>query len=147
MNERNQNRNKAPRWSSFFATGSGVGASLLPVGICPACWPAYAGLLGSLGLGVLLNSAFLFPLTAVFLALALFVLGHRARSRHDYGPLGVGTVGVAVILLSNFALGSTPLLYLGVAALVGASVWNSWPRKQKSGCPACASTDDTASSQ
>jgi mercuric ion transport protein len=29
----------------------GVGVSLLPKLTCPACWPAYAGLLSSVGLG------------------------------------------------------------------------------------------------
>jgi hypothetical protein len=56
-------------------------------GVCPACWPAYAGILGSLGLGFLLDSTSLLPVTV-----ALF-------------------------------------------GLVGASVWNTWPRRRNEvGC-------------
>ena len=46
----------APRrrsgWRGLLSVVPAVGASLLPVGACPACWPAYAGLLSALGLGV-----------------------------------------------------------------------------------------------
>jgi|GEM_PF-2330127 len=33
-----------------------------PQGRCPACWPAYAGVLSALGLGFLLESAYLLPM-------------------------------------------------------------------------------------
>ena len=45
-------------------------------------------------------------------------------------PFGLGTVGLVIALVGKFALASTPLLYVGLASLVGASLWNSWPRKR-----------------
>lgn len=55
----------------LFGALPGMGAALMPVGACPACWPLYAGLLGSVGLAFLLDASYLLPLTAGFLALAL----------------------------------------------------------------------------
>ena len=118
-----------PRWRRLLAVVPSVGAAVLPVGFCPACWPVYAGLLGSLGLGFLMETTFLLPLFAVLGLLALASLAHRARSRRGYGPFGFGTVGLGIALVGKFVLASTPLLYVGLATLVGASLWNSWPQK------------------
>ena len=127
-------------WSRALAILPGAGLTLLPVGVCPACWPAYAGLLGSLGLGFLLESAYLLPLMGAFLALALGTLAYRAKSRRGYGPLALGVVATATALLGKFALDSNALLYLGMALLVGASLWNTWPRKaaRVGSCGKCA---------
>lgn len=40
-------RDRASRWPSMLSVLPGVGVALLPIGTCPACWPAYAGLLGA----------------------------------------------------------------------------------------------------
>jgi hypothetical protein len=40
-------------WKQNLLAVPGIGLSLLPKIACPACWPAYAGLLSSLGLGFL----------------------------------------------------------------------------------------------
>jgi len=58
-------------WKSTWSLSPGIGVSLLPTLACPLCWPAYAGLLSSLGLGFLISTKYLFPLTVVFLAVAL----------------------------------------------------------------------------
>jgi hypothetical protein len=44
-------------------------ASTLPVLGCPLCWPAYAALLSSLGLGFLVYERYLLPLTISLLGL------------------------------------------------------------------------------
>ena len=128
-------------WSKALAVLPGAGLSLLPVGACPACWPAYAGVLSSLGLGFLLDTKYLLPVTGAMLVLVLATLARRARSRRGYGPLGLGSAAVSVALLGKFVLSSDPLLYLGIALLVGASVWNAWPRRSASTgpCARCAS--------
>ncbi len=127
-------------WSRALAALPGAGVALLPVGACPACWPAYAGLLGSLGMGFLLDTAYLLPLTAGFLAVALLPLGYRARGRRGFGPLGLGVVATATAFLGKFALDSNATLYLGLALLIGASIWNMWPlRAARTGtCGKCA---------
>jgi hypothetical protein len=125
-------------WRASLAALPGIGASLLPVGICPACWPAYAGLLGSLGLGALLQVKYLFPLTAAFLALAVWGLAYKARTRRGYGPFYLGLAGSAVVLAGKFYFGFGAAAYAGVALLLAGSVWNAWPRKTAgNACPAC----------
>lgn len=127
-------------WPRVLAVVPGLGAALLPIGICPACWPAYAGLLGSVGLGILFEQTYLLPLTTACLTLALASLAYRARTRRGYRPLAAGMVAGALTLGGKFALDSTPLLYLGLAALIGASLWNAWPQSAAEArpCAACA---------
>lgn len=131
-------RNRRGWWRSLAAL-PGTGAALLPVGLCPACWPAYAGLLGSLGLGFVLETAYLLRVTAVLLGLALLALGVRARARRGYRPLALGALSAAGILVFKFAYPSAPLVYAGLAGLVAASIWNAWPRPPKiaAPCPRC----------
>jgi hypothetical protein len=126
-------------WWRFLASVPGAGAALLPVGACPACWPAYAGILGSLGLGFLLDTAYLLPVTSGFLALALFALAFRARSRRGYRPLALGIASALCVLVFKFAYLSDPLVYAGLFGLVSASVWNAWPKKKRhiGSCPTC----------
>lgn len=131
------------RWAGGLLAIPGIGLALLPSIACPVCWPAYAGLLGSLGLGFLVGSMYLLPLSIVFLALAVGVLFFRARVRRGYGPFVVGVLASAVILVGKFVLDSAPATYGGIALLVAASVWNSWPRKAvaRVACPACLSSE------
>jgi hypothetical protein len=42
-------------WKQSLMTIPGVGMSLVPKLACPSCWPAYAGLLSSVGLGFLMQ--------------------------------------------------------------------------------------------
>ena len=114
----------------------GVGVSLLPKLACPLCWPAYAGLLGSLGLGFLISAKYLLPLTGVFLGLAVGALAFRAKHRHGYGPLLLGVVSAVGVLIGKFAWESNPTIYATVGLLVIASVWNAWPHRIAAS-PAC----------
>ena len=127
-------------WRGLLGVLPGLAAALLPVGTCPACWPAYAAVLGSVGLGFLFTETYLLPLTAVFLALALAALAYRARSRRGYGPFGLGMAAAAIVLSGKFALSSTAPLYTGLVLLVGAALWNAWPHHvaPAGSCAACA---------
>jgi hypothetical protein len=100
---------------------------MLPKLACPACWPAYAGLLSSIGLGFLISAAYLLPLTTVFLVLALAALAFRAKKRHGYGPFLLGSLAATGVLLGKFAWGSNATVYSAAGLLVIASLWNSWP--------------------
>ena len=126
-------------WKQSILAVPGVGVSLLPKLICPACWPAYAGLLSSVGLGFLVSTAYLLPLTVAFLALALAALAFRARRRRGHGPFLLGTAAAFGILSGKFLWGTNYILYPAVALLVAASLWNSWPRhtRQAAMCPGC----------
>jgi len=127
-------------WRSSFATLPGIGLAFLPNVACPACWPAYAGVLTSLGLGFLLDVRWLFPLTAVFLLVAVIALGFRARRRRGFGPFFVGMAAAAIVLAGKFGFESDPAMYAGLGLLVAASMWNTWPRRAAPVCPACATT-------
>ena len=136
----NDNKHGKSRELAGIATIPGMVIAFLPVGLCPACWPVYAGLLSSLGLGFLLDTAWLLPLTVFFLIIALLALAYRARSRRGYAPLCVGIMAVGMILFSKFVINSDIFLYMGLAMLLGSSVWNSWPHKStdSGSCTKCA---------
>jgi mercuric ion transport protein len=122
-------------WRQGWPALPGVAVSMVPKLACPACWPAYAGLLTSLGLGFLLATAYLLPLTASFLALALVSLVFRARRRRGFGPFLLGLLATAGILAGKFVRASNPAMYAAVGLLVVATLWNSWPRRAAA-CPA-----------
>lgn len=113
-------------WKQSLSVLPGVGVSLLPKLACPLCWPAYAGLLSSVGLGFLISTTYLLPLTVVFLVLALSALVFRAKKRHGYGPFALGVVSALGILLGKFRWESNFALYGAVGCLVIASLWNAW---------------------
>jgi hypothetical protein len=116
-------------WKQSLVAIPGMGVSLLPKLACPFCWPAYAGLLSSLGLGFLVSAKYLLAVTAAFLVLALGALAFRAKYRHGYGPFVVGLVAAVGVLMGKFAWESNPLLYGAVGLLVVASFWNAWPHR------------------
>jgi len=123
--------NEASRfhWRSLAAALPSL-AAVLPVLHCPACWPAYAGVLTALGLGFLFQATYLLPITSVLLLLALLALGYRASTRHGYLPLILGVIAVTAIILGKFLLTSNLALYAGLTFLFVASIWNALPRKE-----------------
>jgi hypothetical protein len=78
-------------------------------------------------LGFLMQTTYLLPLTVASLALALAALGFRAKRRRGYGPLAVGTLAAVAFVLGKFVLDSNAAVHGGLAGLIGASLWNSWP--------------------
>lgn len=114
-----------------------VGAALLPKLTCPACWPAYAALLSSLGLGFVDYTPWLMPATLLFLAVTLVTLAWRPR--RGRAPLLLGIAASAVVIAGKFALDSEPAVYAGVALLIAASAWNAWPARQTGVCTSCQS--------
>ena len=89
--------------------------------------PAYAGLLGSMGLAFLLQNKYLLPITAIAMVVVVGALGFRATRRRGYGPFVLGVVAAILLLVGKFSLDMVPMLYAGIGLLIVASVWNSWP--------------------
>ncbi len=118
-------------WKQGLLSLPGIGLSALPKLVCPVCWPAYAGLLSSLGLGFLISAAYLLPLTIVFLSVALAALAGRAKGRAGMSPFPIGLVAAMSILLGKFVWESNATIYGGIGMLVVASVWNAWPRGER----------------
>ncbi|HHH31519.1 MAG TPA: MerC domain-containing protein, partial [Polyangiaceae bacterium] len=136
-------------WSRAAALAPSVGVALLPKIACPACWPAYAGVLSTFGVTFLIDSRYLFALTAVFLTVALFFLGFRASRRRGYGPLAIGALASAFLLVGKFYFESDTAMFTGVGMLMGASFWNSWPRKLAASpsCSGCEPSSEVSSSE
>ena len=123
-----------------------IGTALVPKLVCPACWPAYTGLLSAMGLGFINYSPFLLPLTAAFLMVVLATLAWRAKARHGYAPLTLGMLATAMVLIGKFQFDSDAATYMGISLLVGASLWNSWPRRNPTApCPACVTSMESNS--
>jgi len=115
----------------------GIGTVLLPKLFCPACWPAYAGILSSMGLGFINYTPYLLPLTVVFLLIALFAFGYKAQNRRGFGPLILGSMASLVIIIGKFIFSSDISLYGGIILLVSASLWNAWPKRKEVLCHEC----------
>src|SRR5260370_21550452 len=107
----------------------GIGVSLLPKLMCPACWPAYAGIVSALGLGFLISAKYLLSLTVAFLAISSLALGFRASRRHGYGPFWMGVAAAAVILTRKLYFDAARATSAGTCLPVITSIWHSWPRR------------------
>src|SRR5258708_21824004 len=95
-------------WKQTSPAFPGAGVSLLPKLMCPACWPAYAAALSSVGLGFLISTNYLLPVTALFLALAVGSLAFRASRRRGLSPFWAGVIAAALILAGKFYVEFAP---------------------------------------
>ena len=104
---------------------------LLPSFACPACIPAYTGLLAALGVGVVLTERVLAPLIVVFLALGVLSVAWATRGHRRPGPLLMTVGGSLAVVLGRLVWNVAPVLYTGVALLIGASLWNLWLKRRQ----------------
>jgi len=111
-----------------------IGVSMAPKLICPLCWPAYAAVLGVLGLGFLAQTRYLLALNLGFLVFSEFWLLFRAKAGKGYGPACVGFAAAAAVLAGKFVLNSNPVLWIGILMLLAASIWHSWPSQRAASC-------------
>ncbi len=103
--------------SSVFGSLGAMAAALCCAGV-----PAVLGALSAAGLGFVVNDLILFPLVLVSLGVALWGLG-RGVSRHGLRRvLVLGSLGAVLLMVGIFLY---PLVYAGVAAMLGAAVWNA----------------------
>ncbi len=122
-----------------FLTIPAAAASMLPVLGCPLCWPGYAALLSSLGLGFLASARYLFPLTIVLLGIALAGLAIQAR-RQGLMPIILASVASVAIVTGKFVLDLSGATYAGVALLLLASALSVIRgRAASTVCAECAS--------
>lgn len=131
-------------WRLNTAMLPAIGIAVLPKLTCPACWPAYAGLLSAMGLGYIDYTPYLMPLMLAFLAVALATLLFRAKHRHGYSPFLLGLGSSIAMLTGKFIYESDVTMYAGLTLLVVASAWNSWPKSSPPGgahCTSCAPAD------
>lgn len=98
--------------------------ALLPKLTCPACWPAYTAILSSMGVGFVNYTPYLFPLTTIFLVVAILALYYQATIQKQYMPFIIGFVASLIILVSKFVFNNNFIMYFGLAILMVASLWN-----------------------
>lgn len=106
-------------------------ASMAGAGVAAACClgvPLVLSTLGAVGLGFLIQDAYLLPIFAGFIALTLWIQYRSALRYQHFAPFWLGLAGgsVAIISLGLLVTGvyTGPwLLYPGSAAIVGASIW------------------------
>ena len=102
----------------------GLGIIVSAMG-CGACFPALASFGGAIGLGFLsqYEGVFITVLLPLFAALALLAnalvwLRHRQWHRSV-----LGMIGPAIVLVATFTM-AEKLLYVGLAMMVGVSIWD-----------------------
>ena len=88
-----------------------------------------------MGLGFLLETVYLLPVTILCLIVAVTALGFRASMRRGYGPFIVGIAAAVVLVVGKFVIDSNVAVYGAIAALMGASLWNAWPTRPKTSVP------------
>jgi multidrug transporter EmrE-like cation transporter len=127
------------RWQTVVASLPAVGTALLPKLTCPLCFPAYAAVLGALGLEFVNYTPFLLPLTAVFLVVALAMLAVQTRRTGNGHPLLLGIAASAIVLIGKFPFESEWLTMGGIILLVTAVFFGSRTKSiSVASCPACA---------
>ncbi len=133
-------KSSAVSWIGGLASFPAFGATLLPALSCSLCWPAYAGLLGSVGLGFVDYTPYVTPGIIVLLTMSILGLAYQARRRRrGLKPLVVGLIASAAILTSRYLLDNAIFTGAGFVLLFGASLWNIWPERKatRETCETC----------
>ncbi|MBN9124854.1 MAG: mercury transport protein MerC [Nitrosospira sp. 56-18] len=113
------------------ADKAGALGSIVSAMGCAACFPALASFGAAIGLGFLsqYEGLFITTLLPLFAALALLAsilgwLSHRRWLRAALGAIGPLLVLLAALLMRFNGLPTAPLLYVGLAFMVGVSIWD-----------------------
>lgn len=117
---------------------TGVGAWLLPAWGCPVCLSAFAATMSTLGLGFMATRAVLTPLTVLLLGVALVAIGFGARRRRVFGPLALAVCAAGLLVAAKFLPDAPWIGYVGLTALLTASVWNSRTAAKRMSAPSNA---------
>ncbi len=130
----------------IFSAVPGLLAAALPNATCPACWPVYAGVLSSLGLGFLMQGTYFYLIIGLLLAVSLLSLSYKSASRRGLRPFALGVFASIGIIAGKIAEWPEVTFYTFASVLLVASVWNNWPIKKSqiesatngnSACPNC----------
>ena len=107
------------------ADKAGALGSIVSAMGCGACFPALASLGAALGLGFLsqFEAVFVTVLLPLFAALALLANALGWFNHRQWHRSVLGMVGPAIVLVASFTV-AEKLLYVGLAAMVGVSIWD-----------------------
>ncbi len=101
----------------------GLTGSVFALLCCLGFGPLIA-LLSAIGAGFLVHDAVLAPLLVVFLVIGGFGIGVAYRRQRRVGPLLLHIAGAIAVFIFTFVRLVTPLVWLGVAGLIAASLWD-----------------------
>ena len=101
----------------------GLAGSLFAL-LCYLGFGPLIALLSAIGAGFLVNDAVLAPLLVVFLVIGGIGLGVTYRRHRRIGPVVIHIAGAVAVFFFTFVLFVTPLVWLGVAGLIAASLWD-----------------------
>ena len=91
-------------------------------GACCLGFAPFLAVLSAVGAGFLINDLVLIPVFVVFLGITLWGLW-TSRKRHGHvGPFYLGTAAAIIAFAALWFF--VPLSYVGLAALISASVWD-----------------------
>ncbi len=116
-------------WFGAALAVPGALLSLLPSFACPVCLAAYAGVLSTLGLGFVLTESVLAPLIIAFLLVGVASVAWTTRSHRRAGPLLTMVAGSGAVVAGRLVWNTPAVLYVGIALVIGASVWNLWLKR------------------
>lgn len=103
----------------------GAVGSFLAAAACPACFPLLAAAGAALGLGVLQPfEGYMLYVMQGFVAVALVGNLLAWRRHRNTGALALGTASPALVFFSIHVVFNPTLIYVGLAGLMGAAVWN-----------------------
>ncbi len=113
---------RRPRISPILTAIFGSLTAFAPAISCPACWPAYASMLSSLGIGFFNYSPYVTPITFLLIFVTLLSLWSTAKRNHRYFPFKLALIASTLIVVERaFGVGAVAL-YSGVLLLVVASL-------------------------
>jgi len=116
----------------------GLGSIVSAMG-CGVCFPAIASFGSAIGLGFLAQyeSVFVTVLLPLFAGLALLANALGWLRHRQWHRSVLGMIGPAIVLVATFRGGET-LLYVGLAAMVGVSIWDFFsPANRRCGPHGC----------
>jgi mercuric ion transport protein len=108
-----------------IADKAGALGSIVSAMGCGACFPALASLGAALGLGFLaqFEALFVTVLLPLFAGLALLANALGWFSHRQWHRTVLGMIGPVIVLIASFTV-AEKLLYVGLAAMVGVSIWD-----------------------
>lgn len=116
---------------------SGGLAGLLPALACPACAPAYASLLSTAGISAIGSGPGYLIVILALLSISLASLCLDAWRYRMIGPLAVGLLGSAGIVLSKFVADLSLLNLIASMVLVFTAIWNALLVRRKQRTSKC----------
>ena len=124
--------NRERGWLGAVLTVPGAVLPLLPSFTCPVCIAAYAGVLSTLGLGLVLTERVLAPLIVVFLFVGIVSVARTTRSHRRPGPLLMIVAGSGAVIAGRLLWNVPAVLYVGIVLVFASSLWNLWLKRPNS---------------